>query len=324
MAAPANSVSTLNSVGIREDLENIIYRVEPEKTPFISTIGKVKAKNTTHDWQTEALDAVNAENAVVEGNDTAPAAGNLTARIKNVCQIFEKSGVVTETQQAVETAGRDDEYDRQVLLKGVSGRRDMEAAFLLPRASQLESGATPRKSAGLAAFLTSNVSRGAGGANGGYSAGIVAAPTDGTRRTFTEALFLGVLQSMFDNGADVDKSMAFMGSAHKSQASAFTGIAEVRVDVKSNMKATIVSGADVYASDFGKVTMVPHPYGLRRSATVREVPIIDPTKAKVATLRPWKTTPLGKTGDNRKFLINTEATLVCANEKAHGVVADLL
>lgn len=325
MAAPTNTVTTLNSVGNREDLENIIYRVEPEKTPLISTIGKIKATATAHEWQTEGLDAVNADNAALEGGDVGTVgAGNLTTRVKNICQIFTKDGSVSNTQSAVNSAGRDDDYDRQVMLKGLSMRRDMEAAFLQPRASVLESGATTRKAAGLAAWLTTNVSRGAGGANGGYSAGIVAAPTDGTRRAFTEDQLKAVNQLMFDSGATVEGSMIVLGSAHKGQFSAFTGIADIRVDVKGNNQATIVAGADVYEGDFGKQHTVPHPYGLIRGATVREVLIVDPSMAKVATLRPVKTEALAKTGDNRKFQITTEATLQVGNEKAHGVIADLL
>ena len=325
MAAPTNSVTTLNNVGIREDLENEIYRVAPEKTPFISSIGKLKAKNTTHEWQTETLDAVNASNAALEGDDVGTiTAGNLTTRVKNVCQIFTKDGVVSGTAQAVVTAGRSDERDRQELLKGLSMRRDMEAAFLLPRASVLESGATPRSAAGLGAWLTSNVSRGSGGANGGYSAGLVAAPTDGTRRSFTEDQIKAVNQLMFDNGASVDGSVIMAGSKHKGEFSAFTGIADIRVDVKGNGQAMIVGGADVYQGDFGKQAVVPHPYGLTRSSTVREVLIVDTSMAAVATLRPVASKDLAVTGDNTKFQIVTEATLVVRNEKAHGGVFDLL
>jgi hypothetical protein len=115
-----------------------------------------------------------------------------------------------------------------------------------------------------------------------------------------------------------------LGPKHKGEFSAFTGIADIRVDVKGNGQATIVAGADVYEGDFGKLHTVPHPYGLKRSATVREALIIDPSMAKVATLRPWKTEQLAKSGDNKKFLINTEATLEVSNEKAHGGIFDLL
>lgn len=48
MTAPTNTVTSINNVGIREDLENIIYRVAPEATPFTSSIGSTKATNIYH------------------------------------------------------------------------------------------------------------------------------------------------------------------------------------------------------------------------------------------------------------------------------------
>ena len=71
MAAPTNTVTTVNNIGIREDLENDIYRIAPEKTPFTSNIGKVKASNTFHEWQTETIEAVDASNFQLEGDDIA-------------------------------------------------------------------------------------------------------------------------------------------------------------------------------------------------------------------------------------------------------------
>jgi hypothetical protein len=52
MSVPSGVVSTVGSgvanVGIREDLENTIYRVAPEETPMTSNIGTTKATSTYH------------------------------------------------------------------------------------------------------------------------------------------------------------------------------------------------------------------------------------------------------------------------------------
>jgi hypothetical protein len=49
MAAPTGTVSTVTpNVGLREDLEDVIYRVAAEDTPFISNIGRGKAKQAYH------------------------------------------------------------------------------------------------------------------------------------------------------------------------------------------------------------------------------------------------------------------------------------
>lgn len=49
MTAPTNTVTTATpNIGIREDLEDTIYRVAPEETPFTSNIGTTKASSTFH------------------------------------------------------------------------------------------------------------------------------------------------------------------------------------------------------------------------------------------------------------------------------------
>lgn len=313
MAAPTNLFTTTTSVGQKEDLEDVVYRVAPEKTPFLSTIGKTKAAARYHEWQTEDLSTPNADNAAVEGDDATLEAANTSVRLGNYCQIFSKRFGVSRTQEVVEMAGRSSELNRQKVLKGIELRRDMEARLIGNFARQNESGANPRKAGGILAFLTSNVSRGAGGASGT----IATAATNGTTRAFTETLLKGVLATAFTNGAEL--KAAFMGPAHKQQFSAFTGIAQIRKDVTGREQATIVAGADVYVSDFGELTVVPVAYGLTRDCL-----LLDPAYAAVATLDGFKTEELAKTGDSTRKLMTHEATLVVTNEKAHGVVADLI
>ena len=76
MASPANTFSTYDTVGIREDLEGMIYDISPDETPLLSAIAKVKATNTLHEWQTNALRA-SAVNANIEGDATALYLSNL-------------------------------------------------------------------------------------------------------------------------------------------------------------------------------------------------------------------------------------------------------
>jgi len=317
MAAPTNTVTTVNNIGIREDLEDDIYRVAPEKTPFTSNIKGVKAKSTFHEWQIEDLASVDASNFQLEGDDVSTLdAANLTTRVGNYTQIFRKTGGVAGTQEAVSLAGRADEMDRQKMLKGMEMKRDIEARLIGNFASNAQSGGTPRKAAGALAWITSNDSRGGSGADGGYSAGTVSAATNGTQRTFTEVLVKAMLATAFSNGAMF--SQAYMGGTHKQQFSAFTGIADIRADVSGKGQAVIYGAADVYVSDFGAITLIPHPYGLTRDCL-----FIDPSMVAVGTLRPVESKVLASAGDNEKFLLVTEKTLVVRNQKGLGVVADL-
>lgn len=317
MTAPTNTVTSATpNVGVREDLENVIYRVAPEETPFMSNIGTSKATNIYHEWQTETLATAVATNAQLEGDDYTLGAPNLTSRIGNYMQIVAKAGGVSRTQEVVDKAGRSSELARQKTLKTIEMKRDLEMRVIGNYASVAESGATTRKTAGILAFITSNDSRGSGGSDGGFSSGIVAAATNGTQRTFTEALVKSTLSTTFSNGGK--STQAYMGPTHKQQFSAFTGIADIRSTASGTGMATIYGAADVYVSDFGALTLIPHPYGLTRDCL-----LLDPKMAKIATLDGLKSKQLADTGDSEKFLLTMEKGLVCPNEKAHSVIADL-
>jgi hypothetical protein len=317
MAAPTNSITTVNAIGNREDLENDIYRLAPEDTLFTSNIGKGKCSAIYHEWQIESLATPDATNAQLEGDAVSSLdTPTLTSRVGNINQIFRKTGGVSRTQEVVDKAGRDSDLDRQKMLKGIELRRDIEARFIGNYASNAQSGATPRRSAGALGWLSSNVSRGASGTSGGFSGGVVAAAGNGTQRTFTEALVKGVLATAFGNGAKF--SQAYMGATHKQQFSAFTGIADIRADVSGKGPATIYGAADVYVSDFGAITLIPVPYGLTRDCL-----FIDPKYWAVGTLDGVKSKALPVSGDSESFMLTAEKTLICRNEKGGAVVADL-
>lgn len=317
MTAPTNTITSATpNIGVREDLEDNIYRVAPEETPFISNIGTVKATNIYHEWQTEALASPSATNAQLEGDDYSLGSPNLTTRVGNYVQILAKTGGVSRTQEIVNKAGRDSELARQKVLKTIEMKRDLEIRVIGNYASVAESGATTRKTAGLLAWITSNDNRGSGGTDGGFSSGIVAAAGNGTQRTLTESLLKATLATAYSNGAKV--TQAYFSPTHKQIASSFTGIADIRQEVRGQAMATITGAADVYVSDFGAISFIPHPYGL-----TRDVPLVDPKMAAIMTLDGLKSKELASNGDNTKFLLTMEKGLKVSNEKAHAAISDL-
>jgi len=315
MAVPSNTQQTFATVGNREDLENKIYKIAANKTPFTSNIGKEKAASTYHEWQTFSLRTPDAQNKQVQGDTTNATAAKITARVGNRTQIFKEMGSVSGTQEAMDHAGVASELAWQKVQKGEELATDIEARMLGNFASVTGDASTAAESAGALAWLSSNVSRGSGGSSGGFSGGNVAAATNGAQRAFTEALLKTVLASAFNNGAR--PSQAYMSATQKQQFSAFTGIADIRKDA-GNGQATIVGAADVYVSDFGAISTVPVQYGL-----TRDVLLIDPEYWAVGSLRPLKDEMLAKVGDAMPFQIIAEKTFVCRNEKASAVIADL-
>ena len=114
MAAPTGTYLTTAAIGNREDLTDVIYRISPTQTPFISMASKAKATNTLHEWQTQDLAAAVSNNAQAEGDNATAKTVTPTARLSNRTQISTKTVVVSGTQQAMNPAGRKDELAYQV------------------------------------------------------------------------------------------------------------------------------------------------------------------------------------------------------------------
>ncbi|WP_054074753.1 DUF5309 domain-containing protein [Comamonas testosteroni] len=312
MSQQTNSFATFNAVGNREELADAIYRISPEETPFVSVIGKGSASSVFPEWQTDALGAA-ANNKVEQGNNATIAATTPTKRVGNRTQISEKTFSVTGTQEVVDKAGRKSEVAYQKAKKMIELKRDIEfAAINNTTAVTAATGVAPQ-ARGIAGWLATNNSLGATGVAPNPDTNT--APTDGTLRTFTEAMLKDVGQKCWEQGGD--PSLLFVPAALRATVSGFTGVAQKTNDVKSKA-ATTVATADIYVGDFGTYTVVNS-----RHQRARDVFLIDPKRWKLLTLRGMKATPLAKTGDADNWMINTEWTLQSNQEAASGAIRDL-
>ena len=94
MALPASTFVTYQAIGNREDLSDMIYRIDPTDTPFMSAAEKEKATAVNHEWQTQALAAASNANAQLEGDDPSANALVPTVRLGNLCQFSYKMAQV--------------------------------------------------------------------------------------------------------------------------------------------------------------------------------------------------------------------------------------
>ncbi len=315
MAQPTNTFDSYDSLGNKDDLSDVIYNISPTQTPFLSMAQRLKAKNTFHEWQTDSL-ATAGQNAVVEGDDATFDAVTPTQRVGNYTQISDKTVVVSGTQETVDKAGRKSELSYQIAKRAKELKRDMEFILTGNQASAQGSSAVARTSGSVEAWLTSNVNRGAGGASGGFSAGIVTAATDGTQRAYTETLLKNVIQACWANGGD--PSTIIVGPKNKAIGSTFTGIATQYRENSGAKQATIIAGADVYVSDFGEHRIYASRFSRDRSALV-----LDMEYWGVSYLRPFQQIELARTGDSEKRQLLVEYTLCAKQQAASGIVADL-
>jgi hypothetical protein len=314
MALPTSTFTVYEAIGNREDLADDIYRIDPTDTPFISGVETTKATGVKHEWQTQALAAAVTTNAVLEGDDAVTDAATPTVRLFNYCQISDKVGRVSGTQQAVDHAGRDDEYAYQRMLKGLELKRDMESTLLTNKPAVAGAAATARELASIGAWIATNDDFDA-------TSGTSPSPIDGSDarndssavRAFTEAQLKNVLQLCWTQGGKPDKIM--VGGFNKQAFSTFTGRATPTEDVKSKK---IVASVDAYESDFGTVKVVANRFMRGRDCLVLQMDMWG-----VSYLRKFVENELAKTGDSDRFQILSEYTLEARNEKASGGVFDL-
>jgi hypothetical protein len=311
MAQVANTYSTYDSVGQREELSDMIWNIAPTETPFSSNIERIGADAVLHEWQTDTLATASTSNAHIEGDDTAFTAPTATVRLNNRCQIMKKEVIVSRTNERVKKAGRKSEIAYQLAKKGLELRRDIEATLLANQAKVTGDDSTARKFGSVLSYIATNDNLAGDGAS---PAGTGAdARTDGTQRAFTEAQVSAVQQAVWEQGGNPD--IAFTGAFNKKIFSSFSGIATPMKDV-SDLK--IIAAADIYVGDFGELVIVPN-----RFQRARDVLILQMDLWAIAELDPIFQEPLAKTGDAEKRHLITEFTLESRNEKGSGGVFDL-
>ena len=323
MAIVTNTFQSTAAKGNREELSDVVSRITPEDTPIYSLIGQTSYRTTHPEWETDDL-AAPVNNVQLEGDDYTFDPTNPAVRMGNYTQIMRNTGVISGTQDATDNAGRVEQVRHQKLKKAVELKKDVELSIVTNNASV--AGAT-RRSGSLSTWLTSNVARGAGGANGGYNqgTGLTVAPTNGTLRAFTKALMDNVMQQGYQNGANYKhvvvspyvKSVfvTFMSDAN---------VASFRYAADSGKGNSIVANADIYEGPFGKVMIQPNRVMAGDAGFARNAFFIDPEFMSYGWFRKIaEDKEVAKTGDAKKFVMLGEGALCVKNEKGLGVVADV-
>jgi hypothetical protein len=312
MAQVANTFASFNSTRNREQLMNNIWNVSVSETPFVKLIGKESVDGVFVEWNTDAYAAAGS-NKVEQGNQSTIVAVTPTVRLGNRTQIGEKTFGVTGTQEKVEKAGGKSERAYQLAKKMVELKKDIEFGCLQNTTSIAASAGVAPQARGMPGFMDSNTSLGAGGVAANPVTNTAA--VDGTQRPFTETLLKGVLQQMFDNGADIDATYILLPSTQRTVFDTFLA-GTTRFD-KAEDKA-LTATLEIYIGPFGRVRTVN-----ARHMRQREVFIVNPEFLALGMLRNMQETPLAKIGDTQNVLVNAEWTLINKNTRAHGVIADL-
>jgi hypothetical protein len=311
MAVPANTLQTFQTTNNAEDVENKIYQVSPMDRPLQTLIGTHQADATFTEWPIDALEALDTNNAQIEGDDVAIQASTTPTRVGNYLQTLAKTLSVADVQQAIRKYGVSDEWGRQTFKKGKALGNDFEAICMSNQARVVGAAGTARKLRGLAGWITTNDNRGAGGVDGNTTT----AATDGTQRNFTEALFKDVVIKCATASGDMP-TVVMAGLVNRANMSSQLSGNTTRFNdmMDSKLNATIT----VYRSDYGNLKLVPN-----RWQRDRDMFFLNPSMLSISTLQPLYRKEYGVTGLSRKGAMAMTKTLRVHNEAAHGVLADL-
>lgn len=314
MTKVTSALATYDVTTNREDLSDAVYRISPADTPFMSAVPRTKATAVLHEWSLDTLDSVSTTNARLEGDALTRNTSTSPSRLNNYCQIASRDATVTGTQRATNPAGIDDMMAFQMSKKSLVLRKDMEAIMLGNQGAVVGNTTTARKLRSFNAWISSNGSRGTGGAD---STGATYAATDGNAtnglRALDETLLKDAILDAFTDGGS--PNLVLLGPAAKQAFSSFTGRTTSQVIVEQNK---VLGAAEMYVSDFGTLKIVPN-----RTQRTRDCYVIDTSKVAVAYLRAFEPQELGRVGDAVTRDLISEWTLEMRAPDAHALIADL-
>jgi hypothetical protein len=308
--------TTQTAVGEREDLADVIYRIDPDETPIFSALKKETSNGIFTEWQVQELAAASATNYANEGANATFATPTATVRFGNYHQISVKDVAVSGTLEAVDKAGRDREMAYQRVLKSLELRRDIEKA--IGDTDVARDASDPRKSASLTCWMTN----GSVGSGGSFATGDgTDTITGGTDRSLTLALIEDGMQDAWTDGGS---PKMLIGSAQNranfSDLSATGNLVSNDVNMTQAKATTYVGSTSVYLTDFGTLDVAPSRFmGNDRMF------LIDPDFASLCTLsgRNFAEKDIAATGDAEKMQLITEWSLKVQAPKAHAVIYDL-
>lgn len=308
--------TTALAVGEKEQLADVIYRIDPDETPIFSALKKETSNGIFTEWQVQELAAASGTNYVNEGADASIGTPTATTRLGNYHQISVAAVAVSKTLDAVEKAGRDRELAYQKVLKSLELRRDIEKS--IGDTDVARDGSDPRKSASLSCWITN----GSVGATGAFATGD---GTDtisaGTARALTLQQIEDAMQAAWEDGGN-PKMMVTSATnrANFSNLTSASNLVNNQVNMTQAKEVTYVGSTSVFLTDFGTIEVAPSRFMGNDRAF-----LIDPDFASLCTIngRNFAENEIAATGDAEKFQIVTEWALKVQAPKAHAGIFDL-
>jgi hypothetical protein len=258
MTVPTGTLLTTGGspvVGMKEDLSDVVSRINPGETPLVSWMARGQATNDlNHDWPTIDLRAP-AKNARAEGDVYVASTPKRATRLSNSCQIVDDTAEVSETAAKVDVVGNVASLEEQLLLKAIEVRRDLEYSVA---SGQIVKRTDPREMAGLQSF--------AGNVSMGLTATLptgdgLTAPVAGTARYISIDILNTVMSAGWAVGARYGMAVTSMLQKllFDSLVPAEQQLATPQVSVTGTEGVPLVTTVSVWHSAMGPVEFMPDP-----------------------------------------------------------------
>ncbi len=320
---------------INESVLQAIQDISAIPLPFTDRIGSQQSGNQFREWVRDSLQAVNLDNAEVDGAESTGDDTNLGNRVGNRHQILVKDIAVSTRARNVDAIGVSETLAYQLLMRTREIRRDLEAISLENQASVVDDGsAVPGRLGALGSWLETNTFRGVGGADGGFNlgTGLTVEPTPGESRGLTETLVRDLAESIWLQGGNPTVLMSTPDVIRGLSAFMFdesARIATLRKEAPGVETATAIGSVNIFLTDFEvQLSMVANR--LQQTYTSGGTPTdvsnvygLDMELLAHSWLHMWRADPLGKPGLSDRRQISGDVTLMVLNEEGLGTIADV-
>ena len=315
---------TFTAVGNREDLTDLLTTVEPEETPMLSGLPKVRApKATLMEWQMNGYEEV-AFDGVIEGTDQSSFDDKARNRVRdgNRLEELRRPYQVTRRQEKVDTAGVGSEVAFAKGQSMIELKRDWESLMGSDQEEQVGTGGQPDLMRAIGKWIDS-------GNTNIDSAVRTPASSIGTTSTLTESTFNDVLQSVYEAAGTVQTMRLYAGSGLQRKISNFTRAEGTTTPtpftVNSNQDAReIVFSVQFYRGDYANVQVISDLFLGRVSGTAYDTQaknrgyLVTPDLVQSGILEAPQIFENSDEGGGQRGFAFMEGTLVCKNPKGLG------
>lgn len=317
----------INQTAKREDLLDLLTRVDEKATPFLSTVRRgATPSNTYMQWVVDKYDDV-ALGGIVDGTDVSSYGNHAEDRalLSSYLQTFRKTSKVSRLAQEVsDVAGVTDEIADAIAKRGVEILRNMEATCLSDQEHQADDGVNPYLMRGLGVWIldTANI-----GTQTSHQVPAAYRPAAGQMvRTavgsLTETNIQTLLQTIWNNTGMLGDYKLIAGSGLRRAFTDFTrtistaGYAsrDFNFDGNSNRVANTTT---IFEGDFGTVEILPSSFiGYSADGSTQDTNrgyLLDMDKLDIRFHKNPTVERFEDQGGGERFMIEARASLQCRN-----------